>query len=598
MIDKYNDIFEIMGVDTVIIIEDSLEFEKSRVNVYVADYFKLCYEDKAEIREYLGKESKIVEKLIELQNLITINPINWDCVAGGNLSAYFTQEKRVDEKCLFDEIVGLADIEKLSYFNKYGIGILKRALYSYEKVLDDVFKGKQDTRLRVIGSYFSEDEAYLDEILIEASIRKKYVAIFIDDNMDKENKGDVIINHLNENANALLWGIPILFSQNERKGPKLDGNKIHIEFVHKEGKDVNNRIQSALIRSQYSALLKVLRKHNDDAYKDVFESAGNQVNVVGYLASMASYEGATNFEVVSQWISLKTEYYMFNKKETIKELVLLSSLLEGIKSTGDTMVPHDSPDIQVFENFDYMVNDLHKPPMPGDIFLIENADETSYYLMIGQDCEQIYRGNKRNSNLAHMLKIDVLPANEVQSTKVEFEVDSVIVNYFKTSSEFLRLIGDDQPQKVVRPIRINCTKPEQIDHEILDLCTFNENGSSKIEDTDLNIRVTMLLPKSWREYHSNLSQRLKIVKEKRAEMKEVFTVFEDSFGKSYSKRLIHLVNMEEDGDSIGYKISRICRLKNYTTQINRILSEHQIREGFNTINYDIVKPYPVKIKSV
>lgn len=43
-------------------------------------------------------------------------------------------------------------------------------------------------------------------------------------------------------------------------------------------------------------------------------------------------------------------------------------------------------------------------------------------------------------------------------------------------------IGDTQPLQVVRPIRINCIKTEQIDHEILDLCTFNESGESIISD--------------------------------------------------------------------------------------------------------------------
>lgn len=596
MSDKYNDVLEIMGADTVILIEDSIQFEKSKVYVYIADYFKLCAEDKLKIRQHLGEDSELVKKLFELEQMIETNPVNWDSVAGGNLAAYFTLEELKNEESLFNEIVGLVEIEQLLCFNKYGLGVLKKALGSYEIVLDNILKGKQDIRLRIIGSYYEAEEVYLDEILKEASERKKYVAIFIDDNMDGENKGDSIINHLNENDDARLWAIPILFSQNNRKEPELNAKNLHVEFVLKEGKDVDKRIQSAFIRSQYSTLLKVLRKHNDDAYDDVFESAENQVSVVGYLASMAGYEGTTNFEVVSQWLSLKTEYYMFQeKKEAIKELVLLSSLLEGIMGPEEMEPPHSSPDIQVFENFDYMVNDLHKPPMPGDIFFIENGKNSSYYMMIGQNCEQVYRGKKRDSSLANMLKIDMLSADEVQSTKVEFEADSVIVNYFRTSREILSKIGDDQLQKIVRPIRINCTKPEQIDHEILDLCTFNENGSSKIENTDLNIRVIMLLPKDWREYHSNLSQRLNSVKDKKTEMKELFTVFEDSFGKSYSKRLIHLMDMEEDGKAITYNISRVCRLKNYTTQINRILSEYQIREGFNTINYDIVKPYSVSV---
>lgn len=593
---SFEDFYVLMKVEGLIIIEDAIQYDSNRTAI-MYDYLKMSTLERDLFLESISKHKTIVDVFTQISEKYEANKaiINWREVPSRDIEFYLDKK---DIKDVVFEVERLSNdnlklIEKNT--NRFGMGIKSEAVNEYAQILKGAQQTKVKLPLRIYKDFSAEDSLNIRADIEEFTKNNRYFICIIDDFLGENPRGDEIINWLNENPKVKNQAVCILLSSRERQQLEPSKDNMYIEYVEKGNKQLEYKIKNALIKSQYFIMLKILKRKRMDALNETYNYALGNLNVAVHLSAMASEEGMTNYEVITNWLDLREKYnWQINNQSELQSVILLSSMLNmlsGEKFTTDYMFD-DIKEIQIFEEYDYSVNKLNIPPMTGDIFLIKGE----YYLLIGQECDLSIRNGKRNTPISELLPIKKLSNHDMGSFKEKYGYEKIVLGNFR------------DVDKSVSNIVIDCTKRVVMDNEILDLCIFNSEGKAIINlEQDLTIEQKCYLPFEWEEYYNNIKNRIsKLLKIKENIEKNLGDIgfnmddIIESMGASHGGRLVSIIDFIIDNNFLRYDTQRVCRIKNHVLLANKLYLEYRGRQAFNTINMDVAKTaqYSLKLDGV
>lgn len=587
---SYNEFYKMMNIGGVIVIEDQAEFDFTRDAILYdflqrEEYERDKFINKIEIEEIKKKIQAINAEYIRIKD-----EIEWNKVPIRKIETYLEKKEGggVLNKIYSLEENELTQIE--SYIKRYGFGIKEHSVRDHVAIIEGV--RNSGLPIRIYTEYTAEELGYLKEDISDFTSDNKYVLCILDNHIGGDFKAQGIINDCLNERGFKTNGIGIVLTSHS--GERIDIQGRYIEVITKGSDEVDVKIEESLIKSQYSIMLEQLMTKRQQIVRETFSYAQNNIEIAIYLANMAREEGITNYEVITQWLELKEKYNLVqNNLEHLKLMIALGSMLDQLEGSERINLTNEyleeRKDIQVFEKYDYNVNQLNLPLMSGDIFYIGD----NYYMLVGQECDLSIRKNKRNNAIAELIPIKILTNDCLGSAKEKISYEQIVL------SNFRKLDG------TITNIAIDCSKRVLVDNEVLDICIFNSQGESLFDlNGSLEIYQKYTLPKNWIEYHEELKQRLN----KLAQIKKVFMEKQDAIGvtietvintlgASHTGRLKSIMDFEEENSILNYKVQRVCRLKNHILLTNKLYLEYRGRQAFNTINMDIVleKNYTLKL---
>lgn len=578
---EFSEFFSVMNISGIIIIEDKLEYDMKRT-AFIYDYLLMENVD----RESFLTQIPDKDTVALLTNIFSVyldnkSKIIWENIPERDMEYYITD---IGLEALMEQ-VELLSVEKFmaleSPIKRYGLVLKYNTSAGYKGILKGAKLCGRNYPLRTYNDFSAYDLSCINDDIKEFARENHYFLCVIDNFIGHEPRGKEIVDELVQNANVREKGICIsLSSQDEDIERSLD--EIHIGFVKKDDPDLENKIKRHLILSQYKIVLALLLQKRNKAIERAFKYAKDNIDVAIYLSAMAKEEGITNHEALNQWIDLRENYFAYQDgKEEIKRTIILSSLLERI---GDRdflkgREAQDTTEFQRFEQYDYCVNDFLSPPMSGDIFYIKEK----YYMLIGQECDLSLREGCRKNPIAELVPVSLVKSIDMGKFKENYNFEKLLLGKFKTV--------DGQ----ICNISIDCTRREVIDNEILDMCSYNEDGKAKlILDSELDDKAKYMLPIHWQEYYgsikrriSNLHSKYQSIESKKDELGfNVCELIED-LGASHNNRLLSIIDFQSIDNTINYAVKRVCRVRNHTLLINKLFLEYRGRQAFNTINMDV-----------
>ena len=578
---SFDEFFSLMDISGVIIIEDTMEYDLSRTAI-MYDYLLMADEDRSRLlSDNISEELK--EKLVSIYREFSKAKeiFNWEDVPKRDIEFYI--EKR--GLCALCEQINRVKYDEIEancvQFQRYGLGVKSDEIPGYKGVLEGVKRNKNTLPIRIYMD-FSATELKCIEEDIQVFAKENYFFLCVIDNyMKGEARGKEIIKSLQKNKLAKKHGICIALSS-QQKNISVKTKEMYVGFVNKSVENIDNEIKKHLIMSQYNIMLRLLKEKRLHTLEKSFTYASNNMEVAVFLAAMAKEEGITNHEILNQWIDLREKYYTYQTgKEEIKRTILLSSLFEKLDKdeVTENVETSDIVEFQRFEQYDYDINVFMSPPMTGDIFCIKGK----YYLLLGQECDLSIRNGHRKNPIAEMVPISIVKNKDMGNFKEDYNYEKVLLGKFKTV--------DGQSCNIA----IDCTKRDIIDNEILDLCTFNEQGESQFFiNGEMDAKIKFLLPTQWQQYYNSLKERFNNLVNKHKlieENKEIlgFSMREmvGDMGSSHNDRLVSIIDFDICNNMIKYDVKRVCRIRNHMLLINKLYLEYRGRQAFNTINMDV-----------
>lgn len=592
---SFEDFYYLMKIEGIIIIEDAIQFDRNRTAV-MYDYLKMQKSEQVLFTDNISNKT-LAEVFIQISKKYEENKdkIKWEEVPPRDIEFYLTKNNFID---LIKEVnkISSDDIEQIiNDIKRFGIGIKNEAVKEYAQILNGIQQEELKLPLRIYEDFSAEDCINIGKDFEKFTENNKYCLLIIDDFLGENPRGDEIIKWVNNYPNIRNQAVCILLSSRDREQFKASKENMYIEYIKKGDEFLEDNIKRALIKSQYSIMLQIMKNKRIQALAETYNYALENINVAVYLSAMASEEGTTNYNVITNWLDLreKFKWQIVNLPE-IQSVIMLSSMINKLvdeKLPIDYLVD-DIKEIQIFEDYDYSVNKLYVPPMSGDIFLIKGE----YYLLIGQDCDLSIRKSKRNTPIAELLPIKRLSNHDIGTFKEKYGYEKIVLENFKDIDEKINYI------------EIDCTKSQVIDNEILDLCILNSEGKSFLNlEQNLTLEQRCYLPDQWEDYYSNIKKRtskLLNIKDyilKNSEKLE-FTIDDivNSMGSSHGGRLVSITDFTYDDNCLTYDVQRVCRIKNHVLLANKLHLEYKGRQAFNTINMDIGKTtqYTLKLEGV
>lgn len=578
---SYKEFYSLMGIAGVIIVEDQIKFDFSRKAI-IFDYLMMADTDREDLI------SNIEEKILKdkLHNVYSAylkyqDLFEWDKVPIRDIEYYVKKQTFSD---LDNAIASIADKEietnKL-LFQRFGLGIEQEKALGYKGILDGLKTIGNSLPLRIYTDFSAQDLKCIYDDIKRFTSDNCFFLCIVDNFMQGEARGKEILDELQKLDKARKNGICIaLSSQAEDIARKT--NEMYVGFVNKAANNIDKEIKIHLIRSQYKIMLNLLSEKKTQVFQKTFDYIAENMRVAVYLSAMAKEEGITNHEILNQWIDLREKFYTYKDcKKELKRMVLLSSLFERLEKDEVTkeIEPEDVIEFQRFEQYDYSVNEFMNPPMSGDVFYIKG----NYYLLVGQECDLSIRGSQRKNSIAELIPIELIKNKDMGSNKESHNYEKLLLGKFETID------------KKTCSISIDCTRRILIDNEILDLCTFNEQGNAWFYiNQEMEIKAKYMLPIQWQKYYNNLKERFNNLKNKydtisQYQMVLGFGVGElvSDMGASHNNRLISIIDFKEDNNIIKYDVKRVCRIRNHVLLVNKMYLEYRGRQAFNTINMDM-----------
>ncbi len=576
----YDEFYKVMDIGGIIIIEDAIDYEFTRTAIFY-DYIKLSKSEKELFEELIQEKHRLSQSFSLLRKLLYEKSyfINWEEVPARDVEYYLKKEEMKELLDIIESIMeeDLYEIEDEIY--RFGLGVKNEIDMGYSPILEGA--RKIGVPLRIYRAYTADEKDNIKSDIIDFTKDNKYFLCIIDNFIDGE-RGEEIANDLSQIKEAIRFGVCILISSQTKAGDISIPEPMYIGYVQKGEENRDLLIKQELIKSQYKILMNNFREKRLETVDKVFSFTVNNMDIAIYLSSMAREEGATNYDVINDWIGLREKYYWeFDNKEVIKQMVLLSSMLGNLAREGDsiTTISDQLIDFQIFEEYDYNVNSMHVPPLSGDIYYIKG----SYYMLTGQECDLSLREDGRRKNpIAELLPIKVVTGKDMGRYKENYDTEKLLLGRFKN------LDGN------IVNISIDCTKRYLIDNEILDISTFNIDGKAVISfNDDLDVKIKNMLPVAWQTYYLTLSSnlcdlndKLQIIQGQESTLGFSVSDLMKRLGAGYNNRLVSNCDYKVKDKILEYDVQRICRIKNHVLLANKLFLEYRGRQAFNTINMD------------
>ncbi|MEK3751360.1 hypothetical protein NYE25_24530 [Paenibacillus sp. FSL E2-8871] len=333
------------------------------------------------------------------------------------------------------------------------------------------------------------------------------------------------------------------------------------------------------------------------SFKNIEQSTFNNI-----VLNFSNDEGVSIVETLTRVLLVLTKYDLNQKISGKYEDI--AKLISGYENLSTISLQENEfqnlSEVNSFrkmEKYSDWINELYYPVGFGDIFLINDEE----YLFVSQPCDVTIRGGgDRKIKNGLLLKIsDSKPDHE----------SFVRLSYYKQGEQHFVILKDEL----------------QIDLDILDLCSLNNNGCAKVPINTLNtllIEKDYLFSKGLKIRLEIVLQRLRAVYEKKNSSKDalqkLIEEYSDIKSKSgldiadlignYKEReqetwegYININNFKIEANYISYKVKRLTRLEeSVTTSISfehftinsRIGLPGDYAKEYKTYNYKLTVKDP------
>ena len=566
---KLNDIFRSTNLKGIISIDDTWNFNENSESCLI-DIYDLPIQD----RECLLDEIKACNSDVwEILNncIIELSRIGFETKgkAKNKIYIYIDDEKTLSIlKNFTDEHVkAVVDI-----IQKYGIGLQTSGIPSLKEILD--VANEEKIPIRIYTDFTADDQTHFIESIKHLSKDDGYVFCIIDDQLGREKRAAEIIEVISKSSDLKNKTSTVLLTSDNNEENETYNSNIHIEFIKKESSgsaiNISEKISIAYIKSLYRIMLSKLQSAKIEAIDSVFDSLYGQVDTAIYISRLAKYEGSTNFDMIHKWIQTKELLELEEKRILdIKSIIVLSNVLNNIDPNEDTIDKEyvDENELYSVDAYDTSINQLHKSIEVGDVFAING----SYFVLIGQECDlSIRTKGDRKTEVLEFVKAELYDSPS-EIIKSQFSYENAIIAKFPVENATLKYIV------------VDCGKRYYGKPDIFDMCSYNDDGESKIcLNQPLDFRIKALLPDGAVALYELIQKKYinyNCVKE------TIQTEQFDEFVKNISltnknNQVIGYGDFELSQDNvISYNVKRICRLRKHANLLHKMYLNYRGRQA-------------------
>lgn len=576
---SYDKLLRIIDCDSLIFFEDDFSFNDKKESLLYG-YSRIHTEQREKLLSSIsvtyGELAKQLKEYSQLFDLC-MPYIDWNSeVIRDDISTAFRHISTLSEckeyadslQEIYQNIEMPSEQSLLEILHHYGLGI--NIPEYFNRIFDEyIFKNSMWKSFKIYEDFSASICDFFKQDLEKTKSSNKTMICIIDNQLSTgEQRANEILTFIRdfnkETRNNIIGAI---LSSKQRKEEYT--SKFFAEYVDKKDKqNLQGNLQNALVKSTYSLILDRLKKIYLSTLEESFDEAIANKDIASYLSKMASYEGITNYKVVTDWIQLLFSYRINGNKD-ILEIVKLAQLIELLEDE-DTEFSQEMLKLNTFEAFDYHVNTYYQPPAAGDIFVDEKGQ---YFILVGQDCD-IITSQTRNGNNAvtEFVKAEIVPQDTID--KISYNLEYMYVDNF-------RQIGLEGAQR----LQIKYSSRVFVDNAVVKLCCYNNEGKCFMNLVEsLNEDVgDFLAPYLVDAYNDlqNYFRSIKVLSENSAD--EISTIL----NSNYSPRLIALNKYEMDSENniIEYKFQRVCRMnRTYVLYLYKLFLEYRGRHPFDCIN--------------
>lgn len=568
---SYKELFLSIDCKRIVIIEDDFkqsEYKKERV---LYDITRMAIEDRnqylAEIEMISPPLWGILSQFLSLFDECFDKIGVWDdSIPYGDISCAFALIEsinpdlriRIEEQYTLFEGEVIGEIYELGA--KYGVGVDHPAYF--DELYNNYVLSENRARSLRIYTDFSADTQRLFSADIEQASPECAVVCIIDNYLTGANRAKEVIEVISEKCKTTRRNIVgSIFSSREIYEEISD--TLYFEYTSKEKPE---QLKSCIAKSAYNYFISELKNETLQSISGAFDKALKNKGIAFFLAQKAQKEGASEYEIINDWIKLLATTPRENAN-AIKRMIRLSKVINSLDDTEE-LPDADLQKLNTLEAFDYTVNDYFLPVAAGDVFT-NSKDE--WFVLIGQDCDMARSISRTPKNAL----AELLPAKVRRQT--EFDKWA---NDLKSASIYsFRKVLDTE----CGVLQVEYQSRQYIANEILNLCSFNSDGQCKISLSEpLGLPQGYLMPHYMATYYIKLQQFFSAVKTLRLQAKDAFEVV---IAEEYSPRLLSLGDFDNTSEMVSFDLKRICRLNHdYVFYLYKLYLEYRGRQPFQTIN--------------
>lgn len=488
---------------------------------------------------------------------------------------YFTKVNEIEYQ--------ISDRKLEEIFIKYGIGISTEFPTPYDVIEKEMRKISSESIFRIYKGYSEADKSSIKADIEKAfNMEKEFCICFVDNNIQGEKKADIIVKFLEESFNEKSVSSIVLSTRPESEYSGPPENYL-VPFVSKND-DILNKSAEKLALCTYGVLFRRLKNVNELSINKAFKLALTSEENIKMLIMKSKAEGITEFEAISNWFDLVMEKVfsdgIINDENDFSSIVKITQFLVDHNFTNnistDPKYYEELKELNTYEIFDGSISSQYQPPAPGDVF----AAEGKYYVLVGQDCDFMVRGNSisRKAKNAELLEAEFKNKNLTEKIDCS-DKEKIVINYFKNEHSEIGVL------------EVCLGGYEVCDFNILDMCTFNKSGDCKISIKDsLSPEISFQVSETWRLLYESIQKRLEAISNIKQAIKdkgiEDVVLTQDRFS---------LFKYNANEDVINYPLKRICRLKgDFKHFLIKKYWDYKGRIGYNTLKVTNVEPLDLK----
>nr|WP_297302528.1 hypothetical protein [uncultured Lachnoclostridium sp.] len=572
----YDKFFRITNCDNIIFFEDDFSFSKDKASLLYGFVRMNHIARKDFLIQVRNEDHELAEQLEQVNTLFEkhLTQIDWDrevirddITSAINLIRGNGFEEDADIlNQIYLEINILGNKSLILLANQYGLGV-EIPEYLQRVFNEFIFKNNEWIYFKIYEDFSANTSRMFKNDLEKSSKNKTSIACIID---NKLNTGDERANEIIQTIKAFNCDvrsniIGAVLSSKTRK--EEFAKEFFAEFVDKKDhENLQTNLQSALAKSAYSLILSKLKEIYSSTLESSFDDAIANRDIATYLSKMASYEGITNYKVVTDWIQLLFSYKISDNDE-ILEIVKLTQLIE-LFNDEKTTFSEEMLQLNTFEAFDYNVNKYFQPPAAGDVFVDSNG---KYFILVGQDCDMMMSQSRNGNNaVTEFVKAEVVEQTSI--SKLANDLKYVSIDNFRSTKD-----GE------VQRLQIDYSSREFIDNAVIKLCCFNQEGNCELDlEAPIENCVSDYLPDYLSNIHKDLQAYFKSIRQLNESLPKELNLILNS---DMSPRLITLNNYRICENKINFGFKRVCRMnRTYVLYLYKLFLEYRGRHPFECIN--------------
>lgn len=432
-------------------------------------------------------------------------------------------------------------------------------------------------------------EKFQEDLLVTLNGAKVFSVIADNKLGSGDNQGLRIITEFVKNISEVnsLITYSVIFTSQSLPNESAEFGSGYYQSVVKSDNGVYD-ISKALTLIAFSNTFTYLQNKVESAVREIPSIIqGNKQNIA-YIVDKANAEGMLPYEAIHIWYEnalnfLLNRSFIEETKPNFTSTFGLSKLFDKSFFIQDTELSEDFRDISGNELFDFSVNAKHLPIAPGDVFFTK---QKKYYVLVGQTCDLSIRSNtnKRNALVAELLSSEFNSITQVENYYMK--TLNLAKNDEKVIDNLNRKIGRCDTSLLFKGFKHNneygylrikhtTNSLKLIDFSILDLCTYNHNGSCSIDlDKGLTMPLVNYLSQSTINRYDEIKRLIEGLKETPPEVKGMI-----------EEKTNGLFTYFENGKNISFPFKRICRIKgNFNKLIHHNYWHYRSRVDMNEIN--------------